>query len=292
MGKRWPDEVIGWLKENVAGRTTRELTALINLQGFDRKYGMAFTEGMVKGAKSRYGFRSGTPCGNPKGYSPKFPEGMGEYIRGIATGRTTREIAGMVSEHFGIAFSVSQCRAYKKNHGIESGLDFRFRKGNAPHNRGKKMPGEVYEKVRGTMFRKGNVPANHMEVGEHTVSSEGQLLRKVQEHGTQRERWKPVHRLTWEEHNGPIPEGKIVSFLDGDKGNCDIENLVLLSRAESLELSRSRLRFSDADLTKAGVGIARIKVAARRRKGGDRRIRNNETLQTEAEENQGKGAQV
>lgn len=270
MGKRWPEEVIAWLGENVAGRTTKELVALINQQGFGRKYGMVFTEGIIKGAKRRYGLKSGTPGGNPKGYSPKFPEGMGEYIRGIAAGRTAREIAGMVSEHFGIAFSVSQCRIYKQNHGIGSGLDSRFRKGHEPHNKGKKMPREVYEKVRPTMFRKGNVPANHKGVGAHTVSGEGYLLRKVQEHGAQWERWKPVHRLVWEEHNGPVPEGKILIFLDGDKGNCDIGNLALVSRAENLELNRSRLRPPDADLAKAGVAIAKLKVAAsgKMKKGG------------------------
>ena len=72
---KWPEEVVGWMRENTAGRTTKELTVLINRQGFDKKYGMVFTESIVKGAKSRYGFKSGTPTGNPKGYSVKYPEG-------------------------------------------------------------------------------------------------------------------------------------------------------------------------------------------------------------------------
>ena len=64
---KWPVEVVDWMRENTAGRTTKELTILINQQGYDRKYGMVFTESIVKGAKSRYGFKSGTPTGNPKG---------------------------------------------------------------------------------------------------------------------------------------------------------------------------------------------------------------------------------
>lgn len=267
MGK-WPIEVVEWMRENTKGRTTKELTALMNQQGFGEKYGMVFTEGIIKSAKQRYGFKSGTPAGNPKGYSAKYPEGMEGYIRSIAEGKGAKEIAKEVSEHFGIQFSVSQCRAYKKNHNITSGLDSRFKKGHEAANKGKKMSPEQYEKCRPTMFRKGEMPANSMEIGEYTHTTDGYLIQKVQGHGTQRERFEFVHRKVWEGHNGPIPEGKMVSFLDGDKDNCKIENLVLIDNSENLELNRSHLRFQNAELTKTGLAIAKVKVAARRRRGG------------------------
>ena len=38
MRKPWPQEVNDWLAENVPGRTTREVTELINCQGFDKRY--------------------------------------------------------------------------------------------------------------------------------------------------------------------------------------------------------------------------------------------------------------
>lgn len=60
----------------------------------------------------------------------------------------------------------------------------------------------------------------------------------------------------------------MVSFLNGDKDNCDIANLVLIDNAENLELARSSLRFENAEFTKAGVMAARVRVAARRRKRG------------------------
>lgn len=64
----------------------------------------------------------------------------------------------------------------------------------------------------------------------------------------------------------------MVSFLDGDKDNCDIDNLVLIDNKENLELNRSNLRFSNAEFTKAGVAIAKVKVAARQRRG--KKVRN------------------
>lgn len=264
--RKWPEEVIDWLRENVPGKTTKEVTELINRQGFDRKYGMVFTEDSIKGAKNRYGIKSGTPAGNPKGYSPKYPAEMEDYIRSIAGGRKTGEIAKMVSEHFGIEFTVRQCRAYNKNHDITSGVDCRFQKGHEPANKGKKMTAEQYEKCRETMFKKGDVPANHMEVGEYTHTTDGYLIQKVKETGTQRERFEFVHRRVWEKHNGPIPEGKMVSFLDGDKDNCSIENLVLIDNAENLEMNRSRLRFEEPELTRTGLLVAKVKVASRERK--------------------------
>lgn len=264
--RKWPEEVVDWMRKNTSGRTTKELTILINQQGFDQKYGMVFTENMIKNAKSRFGFKSGTPRGNPKGYSAKYPEGMEEYIRSIAKGKEVGEIAKEVSEHFGIEFSASQCSTYKTNHGIVSGLDCRFKKGAEPANKGKKMSPEQYRKCQPTMFRKGNIPANHMKAGEYTHTTDGYLIRKIKENGTQKERFEFVHRKVWEENYGPIPEGKMVSFLDGNRENCDIENLVLLDNRENLEMNRSRLRFSHADLTKVGVNIAKIKVAVRKRK--------------------------
>lgn len=264
--KKWPEEVKQWLVDNVEGKTTKELAEEINKQGFDKKYGMTFSEVNIKGAKSRYNLKSGTQKGFPKGHSLKYPQGLEEYVREIAEGRKVDEISRMVEERFGIDFPANVCRAYKKNHGIVSGVDCRFEKGSIPANKGKKMSEEQYQKCKGTMFKKGNIPANHMAIGEYTHTTDGYLVRKVKEDGIQRERFEFVHRATWEEHYGPIPEGKMVSFLDGDKDNCSIENLVLIDNETNLEMNRSRLRFEEAELTKLGVNLARLKVATSHRR--------------------------
>lgn len=265
---KWPEEVIEWLKKNTAGRTTKELTELINQQGYDKKYGMIFTESIIKGAKSRYGLKSGTPSGNPKGYSAKYPKGMEVFIKSIAEGKSTAELVEAVNDKFGSGtIGIRQMKAYKKNHGINTGLTGQFEPGHIPVNKGKKMSAEVYAKAAPTMFKKGDIPANHMNIGEYTHTTEGYLVRKVQEQGTQWERFEFVHRKVWKEHNGPIPEGKMVSFLDGDKDNCNIDNLVLIDNHENLELNRSKLRFSEAEFTKAGLAVAKVKIAVQKKKG-------------------------
>lgn len=269
MTKKWADEIVDWLRGNVPGRTTKEVVELINQQGFDKKYGIVFTVASIKGAKSRYHIKSGTPSGNPKGCSPKYPEGMEEFLESIAEGKSTIELVDAVNEKFGEGtINARQMKTYKGNHGINTGLTGRFKAGHVPANKGKKMPPEVYAKAAPTMFKKGNIPGNRMEIGEYTHTTDGYLMQKVRETGTQRERFEFVHRRVWEQHNGPIPDGKMVSFLDGDKDNCDISNLVLIDNAENLELVRSCLRFENAEYTRAGVAVAKARVAARRRKRG------------------------
>lgn len=263
--KNWPKEVIEWLRENVPGRTTKEVADLAKKQGFE-KYGINLTEASIKSAKNRYKIRSGTKCGVKKGRPRIYPEGMEEYIKSIAKGRTTKEIAEMTRNHFKISFSESQCRAYKKNHKIQSGVDAKFKKGHTPQNKGKPMSKSQYEKCKATMFRKGNTPKNHLEVGEFTHTTDGYLIQKVKEKGIQQERFAFVHRKVWEEHNGPIPEGKQITFLDGNKDNCDISNLIMINNETNLEMNRKKLRFEEPEATRAGVMIAQINIMTKKRR--------------------------
>lgn len=41
-----------------------------------------------------------------------------------------------------------------------------------------------------------------------------------------------LHRALWESHNGPLPPGFYVSFVDGDRSNLDLANLQAVPRGE------------------------------------------------------------
>ena len=49
--------------------------------------------------------------------------------------------------------------------------------------------------------------------------------------------WKLMHRVVWEQHNGPIPRGNIVRFKDGNTMNWDINNLEMISQHNNMELN-------------------------------------------------------
>ena len=75
-----------------------------------------------------------------------------------------------------------------------------------------------------------------------------------------------LHRAVWVEHHGEIPDGMMVSFRDSDPLNCDIDNLMLISKSENARLNRRGLRFEDPDLTDAAVSMVRLEGAIRDRR--------------------------
>ena len=111
----------------------------------------------------------------------------------------------------------------------------RFKKGSVPPNKGKKMSPEVYEKVKETMFKKGNSPVNHREVGSERINVDGYIEIKVAEPNV----WRLKHRIIWEQHNGVIPAGYNVQFKNRNTQDCRIENLYIISKAEQMRTENS-----------------------------------------------------
>ncbi|WP_161944194.1 HNH endonuclease signature motif containing protein, partial [Streptococcus suis] len=70
--------------------------------------------------------------------------------------------------------------------------------------------------------------------------------------------WERVHLQVWREHHGPVPEGCIIVFLDGDKTNVDISNLVCVTRADLAQMNKNRYFDSDAETTKAAIGMVQL----------------------------------
>lgn len=58
----------------------------------------------------------------------------------------------------------------------------------------------------------------------------------------------------------------LITFRDGDKSNCDISNLLLVTKAENAQLNKLELRSGDPDLTETGLNLIRLKNAARKRR--------------------------
>lgn len=111
----------------------------------------------------------------------------------------------------------------------------RFKKGSVPPNKGKKMSQEVYEKVKETMFKKGNSPVNHREVGSERINVDGYIETKVAEPNV----WRLKHRIIWEQHNGVIPAGYNVQFKNRNTQDCRIENLYIISKSEQMRTENS-----------------------------------------------------
>lgn len=74
----------------------------------------------------------------------------------------------------------------------------------------------------------GARPANYKPIGSTMAGNRGQTYVKVREGGWP-DAWELLHRLNWEAVNGPVPEGHVLTFRDGDHTNAAVENLELVA---------------------------------------------------------------
>lgn len=192
-------------------------------------------------------------------YTPEEREFFKEYI----PGHTYGEIRAEFIARFGWGITAGQIKGYMGKHKMNNGLTGRFPKGHVPANKGKK--GECAAGSEKGWFKKGSIPANKRPVGSERVSKDGYIEVKVAEPN----KWRLKHRIAWEAENGKIPEGKCVLFLNGEKTDVRLCNLVLADRRVHVRMIQAGLRFENADITRAAVNLGELLSAlgdAKRRK--------------------------
>lgn len=259
MSRGYSPEVRAFIADNVAGRTAQELADMTNAA-----FGTAFTAATMKSYKANHKLKSGTPVGLPGTPSKLFPAHVAAYIRENYHGTGHAEMAARLKETFGKEYTQAQIAAYYKNHKLNSGLTGRFEKGNIPQNKGRK--GYIAPGCEKGWFQKGDQPWDTVPVGTIVEKSDGYLWKKINDlPGGWRQNWKQLHLLVWEEGNGPVPEGHRVIFKDGNRRNCDLENLALVTLAENAVLNRCGLRFEHGEHTETGILIAKVKIATKKR---------------------------
>ena len=255
----YPEEVQRFIADHSEEYSRKELSEELKAR-FNFEKSPEALNSWCKARKLKSKPRSGRQCPELS----KYPAEMHRYIREIAYGRGYKEIAQMVNERFGDGtINSKQVNSYLKNHKIKTGRTGYFHKGHVPWTKGKRLEEIIKdpEKRRGfyeNQFRKGNEPHNTLPVGSIVKNVDGYLLRKKQMEGGQWDRWELLHRAVWEEHNGPIPEGMMIAFKDSNPLNCDIDNLILISRAEHAAMNLRGYRSQDPDLTVAGLTVVRI----------------------------------
>lgn len=113
----------------------------------------------------------------------------------------------------------------------------RLKRGNESPTKGKKMEDylspEKVARVRGAQFKTGNLPYNTLHDGCLSIrkDSRGVYYEHIR---IGLGKWIHHHRYLWEQANGPIPKGMVVSFIDGNQQNCELDNLELLSRKDMM----------------------------------------------------------
>ena len=129
----------------------------------------------------------------------------------------------------------------------------RFVKGQEPANKGKRieefMSEEGIRNSSRTRFKAGHRPHNQRDIGTECVHSDGYVYLRIESGCVLK------HRYVWEQANGEVPEGYVVAFRDGNRQNCDLSNLFLLSREDN---ARRRVSEETPEARKARVAKAQI----------------------------------
>lgn len=246
--KHFFDDHVKFLVSYIPGHSCIEVA-----EEFSKKY-FPVTPKQIYAFKCSRKIKSGTKGGPSKGYSKLFTKEIREFIFANNKGNSLAKITALVNDKFGTKFTERQLKTFRENNHLNSGLTGRFEKGHISANKGKKgwhAPGS--EKG---WFRKGNEPWNKLPVGSEVTDTTGYLRIKVAEPNV----WEFKHKMVWEKHHGKVPPGHVLTFLDGNKMNCEIGNLRLISTAENVGLNLLRLRCESAELMETSLAIVKLKL--------------------------------
>lgn len=121
---------------------------------------------------------------------------------------------------------IRKSQAYREMHGCsETG---RRNTGSTPWNKGTSYRAGGRSPL--TRFKPGAIPKNIRPVGATRITVDGYVEIKIAEGNFQ---WRQLHREIWKKHHGEYPpRGTVLAFKDGNKQNCAIDNLELLTRKQ------------------------------------------------------------
>ena len=110
------------------------------------------------------------------------------------------------------------------------------------------------------MFKKGNIPHNHREIGSTRLNADGYIMIKIAEPN----KWQLLQRYVWEKENGrKLLKNECVIFLDGNKENFEPDNLMAIKRSELARVNKNHRITDDPELTRAGINVERVKEIIR-----------------------------
>lgn len=244
--KPYPAEFLKWVETE-----GRNLTCTFMAAELYRRHGRKVSPASFRNyiVRRGYKFKRGTFI---RGCA--FEEWQQDYIAWFSPHMTDQELSDRFLLVYNVKHSAASIKSFRTQNKIKSGRSGRMGTDRDTMKKWQYIFRRGHHVV--TEFKKGEKPWNTKELGTESKTSDGYIVRKV-ENGR---RWKLRARIVWEEHNGPIPEGMRVIHLDGNKENDSIENLALCSFAESFNAVRAGMIEGQPELNKAILNIEKLKL--------------------------------
>lgn len=249
----------------------KDLTALFNTH-FDTSKPVSCIQAVFKNRGIKRGRKS---PGKGNGTLLRYSAEKLTWLKENYLLMSAAELAAAFNTIFGTNHTADAIKATLGRNNITSGRTGKFETGLTPWNTGTK--GVV--KSNSGNFKPGSAPANRKPLwAERICSKDGFILMKVPEtdpHTGFPTRYKHKHVWIWEQANEPVPEGHAVVFADGNKLNCVLENLILLTRAELLCVNMHDYKNQPAEIKPTILALAKVeaKAGVRSRSGRGRKPR-------------------
>jgi hypothetical protein len=163
-----------------------------------------------------------------------------QFLRENYENRKVKEVTALFNDQFGTQLTPPQVRKFIKKRCLSS------------------------EWTGPTGFRWGDGRSNWRPVGTERLDTKGFIQLKISEplgsRKNHRDGWVPKHVYIWEQTHGKVPSGMVVAFKSGNKLNCEIDNLRLLSRAELLRTNHHGYSRVPDELKPSIVALSKLEV--------------------------------
>lgn len=173
-----------------------------------------------------------------------------DFIQKNGVDRFRKETLELLNKAYGTTFTLNQLGGFMSRNKIKTGMVATFEKGKAPWNKGKKV--KTVGRMRETQFKKGQPPVNWCPVGSERTTKDGYIQVKVGEPS----KWELKHRVIYRKLIGEIPKGHVLLFNNQDTTDCNIDNLLLVSRRQLAILNRRKLLGRSKEANKSALLVA------------------------------------
>ena len=166
-----------------------------------------------------------------------YSEAELSWIENNQVGISRKDLALKFNATFKRELSADNLGGLCKRKKWENGLDNVFTEGQESWNKGTKgLTGRNR-----TTFKKGQVPHNHKPIGHEYKNTQGYIMIKVAEP----RKFELKHRHVWQLEHGPIPARHVIRFLDNDRTNCSLDNLICVPVEVNGKVNSRDKRFAD-----------------------------------------------
>jgi len=257
MARRiYTDEHLEFLRSGYLSMKIKDLAV-----AFNERFGMDKTESQIKSSLQNHGIKCGRAPGDRLMSRIRlFTEEQLQFTRDNYKDRSMLEMTALFNARFGTGMSLKQIKTLVHNRGITSGRTGYFPKEHKPWNTGTKG----LTRANKTSFKEGGAPPNRKPLGTERIDSkDGFILMKIAERDPYTgfpTRYKHKHVYVWEQAHGPVPKGMVVAFINGERTPCELENLMLISRAELLNLNRHGYKDTPTELKPSVLALSTLQV--------------------------------